>query len=148
MTEDEIKEGFRHAMRRLATTIALVTAGEGEGWTGMAATAVMSVCAEPPTLLVAVNRTGASGAIGAMAVKNAAPDGYTLLVARIATHAILPALDSKLQQTDATAQQALGEARSASGLAQQNGQRLDQLGARVDGVEQRMAEAQRKRPRN
>jgi tripartite-type tricarboxylate transporter receptor subunit TctC len=47
--------------------------------------------------LVPVNRTGASGAIGAMAVKNAAPDGYTLLVARIATHAILPALDSKLQ---------------------------------------------------
>jgi tripartite-type tricarboxylate transporter receptor subunit TctC len=32
-----------------------------------------------------------------MWVKNAAPDGYTLLVARIATHAILPALDSKLQ---------------------------------------------------
>src|SRR5512145_1581715 len=49
------------------------------------------------TPIVAVNRTGASGAIGAMAVKNAAPDGYTLLVARIATHAILPALDSKLQ---------------------------------------------------
>jgi len=47
--------------------------------------------------IVAVNRTGASGAIGAMAVKNAPPDGYTLLVARIATHAILPALDSKLQ---------------------------------------------------
>jgi tripartite-type tricarboxylate transporter receptor subunit TctC len=46
--------------------------------------------------IVPVNRTGASGAIGAMAVKNAAPDGYTLLVARIATHAILPALDSKL----------------------------------------------------
>ena len=57
MTEDEIKDGFRHAMRRLATTIALVTAGEGDNWTGMAATAVMSVCAEPPTLLVAVNRT-------------------------------------------------------------------------------------------
>jgi tripartite-type tricarboxylate transporter receptor subunit TctC len=47
--------------------------------------------------IVAVNRTGASGAIGTMAVKNAPPDGYTLLVARIATHAILPALDSKLQ---------------------------------------------------
>jgi len=57
MTREEIKEGFRHAMRRLATTIAIVTAGEGEGWTGMAATAVMSVCAEPPTLLIAVNRS-------------------------------------------------------------------------------------------
>ena len=47
--------------------------------------------------MVPVNRAGASGAIGTMWVKNAAPDGYTLLVARIATHAILPALDSKLQ---------------------------------------------------
>ncbi|HYX64650.1 MAG TPA: tripartite tricarboxylate transporter substrate binding protein, partial [Burkholderiales bacterium] len=46
--------------------------------------------------IVAVNKTGASGAIGTMAVRTAAPDGYTLLVARIATHAVLPALDSKL----------------------------------------------------
>lgn len=49
------------------------------------------------TPIIALNRTGASGAIGAMAVRNAAPGGYTLLVARIATHAILPALESKLQ---------------------------------------------------
>ena len=48
------------------------------------------------TPIVAVNRVGASGAIGATFVSNAAPDGYTLLVARIATHAILPALESKL----------------------------------------------------
>src|ERR1051325_7457605 len=47
--------------------------------------------------IIAVNRTGASGAIGTMAVRNAAPDGYTLLVARIATHAILPAIEPKLQ---------------------------------------------------
>jgi tripartite-type tricarboxylate transporter receptor subunit TctC len=46
--------------------------------------------------IVSLNRVGASGAIGAMNVKNAAPDGYTLLVARIATHAVLPAIESKL----------------------------------------------------
>jgi tripartite-type tricarboxylate transporter receptor subunit TctC len=44
---------------------------------------------------VPLNRVGASGAIGTMAVRSAAPDGYTLLVARIATHAIYPALESK-----------------------------------------------------
>src|SRR5215510_11749818 len=46
--------------------------------------------------IVSLNRVGASGAIGATAVRNAVPDGYTLLVARIATHAILPAMESKL----------------------------------------------------
>jgi tripartite-type tricarboxylate transporter receptor subunit TctC len=46
--------------------------------------------------IVAVNRTGASGVIGAMAVRSAPADGYTLLVARIATHAVVPALDTKV----------------------------------------------------
>jgi tripartite-type tricarboxylate transporter receptor subunit TctC len=45
--------------------------------------------------IISVNRVGASGVIGAMAVRSAPADGYTLLVARIATHAIVPALDSK-----------------------------------------------------
>ena len=44
---------------------------------------------------VPINRVGASGSIGTMAVRTAAPDGYTLLIARIATHAIFPALESK-----------------------------------------------------
>ncbi|MDB5924850.1 MAG: hypothetical protein JWN13_3786 [Betaproteobacteria bacterium] len=45
--------------------------------------------------IVIINRVGASGAIGSNAVKNAARDGYTLLIARIGSHAILPAIDSK-----------------------------------------------------
>ena len=57
MTEEALSNGFRQAMRRLATTVALITSGQGENWAGMAATAVVSVCAEPPTILVAVNRS-------------------------------------------------------------------------------------------
>jgi tripartite-type tricarboxylate transporter receptor subunit TctC len=44
---------------------------------------------------VPLNRVGASGSIGTMSVRTAAPDGYTLLIARIATHAVYPALESK-----------------------------------------------------
>jgi tripartite-type tricarboxylate transporter receptor subunit TctC len=45
--------------------------------------------------IVVANRVGASGSIGSMMVKGAAKDGYTLLIARIASHAIYPAIDSK-----------------------------------------------------
>src|SRR5688500_14672067 len=45
--------------------------------------------------IVVQNQPGASGAIGTLAVRNAAPDGYRLLLARIAAQAILPATDSK-----------------------------------------------------
>jgi len=44
---------------------------------------------------VPLNRVGASGSIGTMQVRTAPPDGYTLLIARIATHAVFPALESK-----------------------------------------------------
>jgi tripartite-type tricarboxylate transporter receptor subunit TctC len=47
-----------------------------------------------PTIVV-VNQPGASGAIGTQAVQKAAADGYTLLLARIASQVILPATDSK-----------------------------------------------------
>ena len=43
------------------------------------------------------NRAGATGAIGATAVKNAAPDGYTILVASIGVYAINPFIQKKLQ---------------------------------------------------
>jgi len=46
--------------------------------------------------VLVVNRPGASNLVGTMAVWNAAPDGYTLLVARVASHAILPAVDPKV----------------------------------------------------
>jgi tripartite-type tricarboxylate transporter receptor subunit TctC len=42
--------------------------------------------------LVPVNRAGASGAIGSMSVRNAKPDGYTLLLARVGSQVVLPAL--------------------------------------------------------
>ena len=46
--------------------------------------------------ILVVNRPGASTAIGSMAVRTAAPDGYTVLIARTASHAILPAVDTKV----------------------------------------------------
>ena len=45
--------------------------------------------------VVVVNQPGASGAIGTLAVRNAPADGYTLLLARIASQVILPAMDAR-----------------------------------------------------
>lgn len=60
---------FRQGMRRLAGACTIITTlapGQGrEGWAGITATAVTSVTAEPPRLLVCVNRsTWAHGIIG------------------------------------------------------------------------------------
>ncbi|GAB2893967.1 tripartite tricarboxylate transporter substrate binding protein [Uliginosibacterium flavum] len=41
------------------------------------------------------NRTGASGLTASLWVRAAAPDGYTLLIARVGTHAIAPAIEVK-----------------------------------------------------
>lgn len=46
--------------------------------------------------IVVENRPGATGAIGSAFVARAAPDGYTLLGASTASHAINPALNPKL----------------------------------------------------
>jgi tripartite-type tricarboxylate transporter receptor subunit TctC len=44
---------------------------------------------------VVENRTGASGAVGTQYVARAKPDGYTMLLARIGSSAILPATDPR-----------------------------------------------------
>lgn len=46
--------------------------------------------------LVMVNKAGAGGAIGSVAVQNAKADGYTLLFARVGTHTVNPAIKATL----------------------------------------------------
>src|SRR5215217_2537151 len=45
--------------------------------------------------VLVMNQPGASGAIGTLAVRNAASDGHRLLLSRIASQVILPATDRK-----------------------------------------------------
>lgn len=47
---------YRAAMRELAAGVTIIAAGSGEHRRGLTATAVCSVSAEPPTLLVCINR--------------------------------------------------------------------------------------------
>ena len=46
--------------------------------------------------IVVLNKPGASGAIGSQVVKDAASDGYTLLLARVGSQVVLPALQHDL----------------------------------------------------
>ena len=51
---------FRLAMRELAGHVSVIATGEGADRTGFTATSVSSFSAEPPTLLVCLNRTSSS----------------------------------------------------------------------------------------
>lgn len=53
----------------------------------------------PPHPIIVENRTGASGAIGTQYVARARPDGHTLLLARVGSSAILPAVDARTPYT-------------------------------------------------
>src|SRR5579871_1226804 len=48
---------FRYALRQLAGGVSIVTAGAEDVRTGVTATTVSPLCAEPPTLLVCINRS-------------------------------------------------------------------------------------------
>ena len=53
----DLAADFKAAMRRLATTVTIVTARNGEQRHGMTATAVTSLTTSPPSLLVCINRS-------------------------------------------------------------------------------------------
>ena len=51
------RDDFRHAMAGLAAAVNIVTSDGPHGRVGFTATAVCSVCDDPPTLLVCLNRS-------------------------------------------------------------------------------------------
>lgn len=56
-TTTDLGAAFKQAMRRLTSTVSLITTTSGGRRVGMAATAVQSVTADPATLLVCINRS-------------------------------------------------------------------------------------------
>jgi len=88
--------GLASAQAYPAKPIQLIVPFSAGGDADMAArnlsAAAQGVLGQP---IVVVNKAGANGAIGSAAVKNAAPDGYTLLMGRIGSQVLLPALQPK-----------------------------------------------------
>jgi len=56
----EIGRQFRSVMRRLAGGVSIITAGRGDDITGMTVTSLTSLSADPPRLLVSLNRQASS----------------------------------------------------------------------------------------
>jgi len=55
-TPEKMDAAFRGAMRRFASTVTIITAADHERRHGMTATAVSSLSATPPSLLVCINQ--------------------------------------------------------------------------------------------
>lgn len=55
-TEPDLTTAFKAAMRRFAATVTIITVGDRSERHGMTATAVTSLSAQPPSLLVCVNQ--------------------------------------------------------------------------------------------
>lgn len=54
---EDLAVAFRLAMRRLAATVTIITTSDSGTRHGMTATAVTSVCADPPSILFCVNQS-------------------------------------------------------------------------------------------
>jgi len=84
---------FKTAMRRFASTVNVVTSGCGTVLNGMTATAVCSVSAEPPSILIVVNQEARSHALiqqsGAYTV-NVLSASQAPLAAHFASSSIAP----------------------------------------------------------
>jgi len=57
MAPDLFRDEFRKAMRRLTSTVTVISTAHNSERFGMTATAVTSVSTEPPSLLICVNRS-------------------------------------------------------------------------------------------
>ena len=59
MSDATLVDGFRQAMRRVASTVNVITICPGAEPMGITATAMSSLAMDPPSLLVCINRTAA-----------------------------------------------------------------------------------------
>lgn len=57
---DQDSAAFRGALRHLAGAVSIITGGEGERRSGLTATSVSSLSAEPPAVIVSVNRNASA----------------------------------------------------------------------------------------
>lgn len=67
MTSHDLASDFKAGMRRLGAGVTIVTTFDGKSRAGLTATAVCSLSAEPPQLLVCVNRQAWPNAVIARA---------------------------------------------------------------------------------